>query len=688
MNPLDRSAVAAPSNEDSTKPTTRRVLTACTLDCPDSCSLEVQVEGDRIHSIGAGDANPYTAGFICSKVRRFADLVYHETRVRHPMRRSGAKGTGQFERISWDEALDQISAEMRRARDEHGGESILPLSYGGSNGLMSQDTTDARLWRRIGASRLLRTVCAAPSSTAVRGLYGNMPGCDLRDIEHSRLIVLWGVNPSVSGIHLVPVVQRAQKAGAKLIVVDPRRTPLAKKADLHLAPRPGSDLPLALAIIRWLGEQNRVDRTFLDEHAINADELLRRADRWPIAEAARVTGLDPESIELFARLYADGEPALIRCGWGVERNRNGGSAVAAILALPAVAGKFGVRGGGFAMSNSSAWKNDPRFGDAAVEVEPETRPVNMNRTGRMLLDGDPAIRVLFVYNCNPVATLPEQNLVRRGLERDDLFTVVFDPVMTDTARYADIVLPATTFLEHQDLARGYGAIILHRSRPAIDPVGESRPNVEVFADLLGRLDLERADEPCSSAQVRAAILGETASALEPEGSHLELDVGDRPLAFVDTFPTTESRRIDLFPEALDHEAPHGLYAFQEDPGTHAHPLALLSPATNQAINSYLGQVRDLPTVLEMHPDDARQRGLGNAASETQVRVFNEHGEVICPLRINPDLCPGVVSLPKGCWSQSSTNGATSNALVPDRLTDLGGGAVFNDARVEVEAHIV
>lgn len=679
MTPPDTPAPSTPSSR-------RTITTACTLDCPDSCSLEIEVEGDRIRSIDAGRANPLTAGFICSKVKRFDDLVHHESRVQQPLRRTGTKGSGQFEPISWDQALDLIVAEFRRARDTHGGESILPLSYGGSNGLLTQDTTDARLWRRLGASRLLRTVCAAPSSAAARGLYGNMPGCDLRDIEHSRLIVLWGVNPSVTGIHLVPIVQRAQAAGAKLIVVDPRRTPLAKKADLHLAPRPGTDLVLALALIQWLKEHDRVDRDFLAAHTQNADALLGRAEGWTLSEAAEVTGLDAESIAEFARLYAEGDPALIRCGWGVERNRNGGSAVAAILALPAVAGKFGVRGGGFTMSNSGAWKGDPRFGDAVLEAEPPTRPINMNHAGRVLLDADPAVRVLFVYNCNPLATLPEQNLMRRGLEREDLFTVVFDPVMTDTAQYADIVLPATTFVEHEDLAKGYGAVILHRSRPVVAPVGEARPNVLVFSELLRRLELARPDEPSTAEELRTALLGDDAAQIESEGSYLSPAVGDRAIPFQDAWPTTPSGRVDLCPDALDREAPKGLYAFQDDPGTDAFPLALLSPATHRAINSTMGQVRALQTVLEIHPEDAKARGLDGTADGDLVRVFNEHGEVICPLRLNADLRPGVVTMPKGCWSRSSRNGATSNALVPDRLTDLAGGAVFNDARVQVESY--
>ncbi len=667
------------------KPAPSRIASsACPLDCPDACSLEVRVEEDRIVSVGGSRVNPLTEGFICSKVRRYPEHVHGAHRVLFPRIREGHKGEGRFRRASWDEALDLVAGRMKALAARGAGEAILPISYGGSNGYLSQDTTDARLFGRLGASRLARTVCAAPSARAASGLYGKMAGVALQDYAQARLVVLWGVNPSVSGIHLLPHVQAAQRAGGKLVVVDPRRTRVARHADLHLAVRPGGDLPLALAVIRWLFENGRADERFLAEHTTGSQELRRRADAWTPERAAEASGATAGEIERFAGLYADSSPAAIRCGWGVERNRNGGSAVAAILALSAVAGKFGRRGGGYTMSNSGVWDLDSLA--AAAEKPPGTREINMNRAGEALLSATPRVEILFVYNANPLMTLPEQEKVRRGLERNDLFTVVFDPVMTDTARYADVVLPATTFLERAELSRGYGAFALQQSLPVIPPVGESRPNHEVFADLCHRAGVARPGDPETAAELSRAIFDSSASGkrlreeLTRDGVAFP-QAGPAPVQFVDVFPRTPDRKVHLVPEDLDREAPLGLYAFQEGPTPGRFPLALISPATDRTISSTLGELRRGRVSLEMHPRDAAARGIGE---ETGVRVFNERGEVRCRARLVDGMRPGVVFLPKGLWSHNTDNGATATALAPDTLTDLGGGACFNDARVEVE----
>lgn len=443
------------------------VETACPLDCPDSCSLQVSVADGRVAKIDGARRHDVTDGYICAKVRRFAKRLYGPLRVRHPYVRVGEKGQAAFSRVSWEEAIERIAARLRDVRDQWGGEAILPYSYGGSNGLLTQDTTDARLFRRLGASRLARNVCAAPTGAAAKALYGKMPSVTYQDFVDARLIVIWGANPSVSGIHLVPYIQKARKAGAKLVVVDPRLTPLARQADLHLPVRPGTDLPLALALHRHLFTSGAADSEFLDRHTRGAAALRERAEEWTCERAAAVTGLQPDVVRAFAELYAAARPALIRCGWGLERNRNGGSAAAAVLALPAVGGKFGVRGGGYTMSNSSAWSITRTW---IGEDEPPTRVVNMNHLGRMLTEHPtPPIMALFVYNCNPAVTVPDQNRVLRGLARDDLFTVVFDQVLTDTAAFADVVLPATTFLETYDLARAY-----HPNQPAARATGHRR----------------------------------------------------------------------------------------------------------------------------------------------------------------------------------------------------------------------
>ena len=630
-------------------------------------------------SLDGGDENPVTRKFICAKVRRFSERVYGEDRLLYPAMRKGPKGQGVFTRVTWDEALDAIAERMTGIREAHGGEAILPFCYGGSNGLLTQDTTDAALFRAFGTSRLARTVCAAPTGAANQALYGRMPGVSYVDYPHAKLIVLWGVNPAASGIHLVPYLRDAQRAGAKLVVVDPRTTSTAKTADLHLPIRPGTDLAVALAVHRHLFDTGRADEAFLATHTTGADLLRARAQEWTIARAAAVADVDPARLEAFADLYADSSPALIRCGWGLERNRNGGGAAAAVMALPAVGGKFGVRGGGFSMSNSSAWG----FTAAAWNDTPEplTRVVNMNQLGRALLEYDaPPIRMLFVYNCNPLATMPDQNRVLRGLQRDDLFTVVFDQVFTDTARYADVLLPATTFLEHYDLAKGYGPISLQLTRPAIEPVGESRNNPEVFADLAARLGLGDAEEETDTLMRVLSRIPEPVGRELMERGSATPPHGGAPVQFVDVFPLTPDRRIHLCPPALDGAAPGGLYAYRPDPGSERYPLALISPASEKSVSSTMGELRERAALLQMHPDDAAARGL---AAGDPVRIFNDLGEVHVPLAVNPEMRPGTISLPKGLWRKSTYNGSTSNALVPDSLTDVGGGACFNDARVEV-----
>ncbi|MFY9826587.1 MAG: molybdopterin-dependent oxidoreductase [Thermoanaerobaculia bacterium] len=654
---------------------------ACPLDCPDACSLEVRVEEGRVVKVDGTHRNPLTDGYICSKVRRLPEHLYGPDRILYPARRVGAKGAGQFERISWDEALDLVAAKMREARERHGGEAILPFFYGGSNGLLTQETTDARLFYRLGASRLARTVCAAPTARAATGLYGKMAGVAFSDFTAAQLIVLWGVNPSASGIHLVPIIQEAQRQGTRLVVIDPRRTNLAKKADLHLAPRPGTDLPIALAVIRWLFAEGKADLDFLAAHTTGSDELRRRAEPWTFARAAEASGVPAADIERLARLYAESSPAVVRCGWGLERNRNGGSAVAAVLALPAVGGKFGVRGGGYVLSNSGAYAFDRAA--AVGEPEPSTRVINMNRLGEVLLERqDPPVTVLFSYNCNPLATMPNQEKVRRGLAREDLFTIAFDQVWTDTAMWADLVLPATHFLEHDELSRGYGALVIQQSPAVASPAGEARPNVEVFAELGRRLGLSRPGDPDTADELAAVLLRRSErirTELEQDGIAFP-DFGPSPVQFGDSFPLTPDRKAHLVPEALDREAPHGLYFFQEEPASGRYPLALISPATSRTISSTFGQLIRQKTPLDIHPVDAEQRGI---ADNDAVRVWNDLGEVRVKARLNPDLQAGVVLLPKGMWSRHTDSGTTANALAPDTFTDLGQGACFNDARVEV-----
>lgn len=649
--------------------------TNCQLDCPDACTVDVDVEDGRVVALRGNRISDVTRGYICKKVRRFGEHVHGDHRILSPAVRVGPKGDGVFRDVSWDEALTRIVDAMKRVK----GETILPIAYGGSNGMLTDGAADERLFRRLGASRLARTICAAATSGAQKHMYGGMVGASFEDYVHSKLIVVWGGNPVASNIHLLPVVRRARRSGAKLVVIDPRRTSFAATADLHLALKPGTDVALALAVVRRLFEDG-ADRDFLQKHAAEVDELERRASEWTFERAAEVTGLDVSSIEAFATMYAEADPAMLRCGWGLERNRNGGSAVAAVLALPAVGGKFGKRGGGFSLSCTGAWAGLGR--EAAVAAEPSTAPiVNMSRIGTALEPGESSIEVAFVYNANPVATLPDQNAVRRGFEREDLFTVVFDAVRTDTARYADVLLPATTFLEHTDLNKSYGCFQLRRSNAVIEPVGEARSNNQVFVELIERLGLSKQDDPTTIFELSGALLGDQWSPNDAQ-SLVFPEHGSTPVGFVDVFPKTTDGKIHLVPEALDPATSDGapLYTWRPDPATDKHPLALISPATNRTISSTLGQLYDDQAEVAIHPDDAKARNIANG---DEVRVYNELGEVRCLANVTEEVRPGVASLAKGLWAKHTLNGSTANALAPQTLSDIGEGACYNDARVQI-----
>ncbi len=628
--------------------------------------------------------SPVTNGVICGKVRKIADHLYGKDRVLTPLMRIGPKGADQWRAVEWPEALATIAERLGAIRERSGGEAILPYNYGGSNGWLTEGGMATRFFRRLGASTLERTFCAAATTVATRGLYGKMPGVAFEDFVHSKLIVLWGVNPSATSIHLVPILERAREAGAKLVVVDPRATPLARRADLHLPVRPGTDLPVALALINALFTRGHADRAFLAAHCEGADELERRAAAWTLEAAAAEAHVNVAELERFLELYAEATPAVIRCGWGLERNRNGGSAVAAVLALPAVAGKFGVRGGGFTLSNGdAAWTISSET--AIGEPEPKTRAINMSQIATALAEvKGPAIEALFVYNCNPVATAPNQAALIEQLRRDDLFVVVHEQVMTDTAKLADLVLPATAFLEHRDLRRGYGTMRLYDSPAVAEPPGTARSNNQLFGALLEQMKLDRPGDLLTEDEMVAATF-----AASPHGEDLRRQLatdgvarpprGDSPISFVDAFPGTPDQRIHLVPAALDAEA-DGLYRYKPEPGTAQFPLALISPALATQISSTFGQLRDKPAEIEISPVDAAARGITSGAA---VRVWNSLGEVRCIAKVEPTVRAGVLVLAKGYWRKHTANGHTANALIPEALADLGGQAAYNDARVEI-----
>jgi anaerobic selenocysteine-containing dehydrogenase len=632
-------------------------------------------------SIDGSHRNPVTNGFICAKVKRFAERVYGPDRLLHPAVRKGRKGEGKFAPATWDEALERIASEIQRAVRESGAASILPYSHGASNGLLTQDNFDARLWRSLGASRLARTLGGAPMSAVGAALYGKMPSITYQDFPDAAVIVLWGANPSASGIHMIPFIKEAQARGAKLIVVDPRTTPLAKSADVHLAVKPGTDLAVALAFHRHLFASGRAAEGFLREHARGAERLRECAEPWTFDNAASVADVGAAALEQAAELYAARSPALIRCGWGLERNRNGGNAAMAVLALPAVGGKFGVRGGGYAIHTPPASGVDRPWIEAP---DPDTRVINMNHLGRALTDAaEPPISVLFVYNANPAVTAPDQQHVLTGLARENLFTVVLDQVMTDTALYADVILPSTTFLEGYDFVKGYGPVNLDMARPVIDAAGEARSNADVFGELCIRLGVADASASVSELDLLVRVLDDLPAAISNdlrEGRVPAPPYGLRPIQFKDVFPDTPGGTIDLFPAALDAITEAGLYQLQGDPATERYPLALISPASERTVGSILGELPRPDAKLTMHPADAAPRGLGDG---DLVRVFNDLGEVQCTLAVSLSVRPGTISLPNGLWRRGTRNGFGATALTAAHVTDIGGGPCANDARVQV-----
>ncbi len=666
-----------PQGETSTR------LTTCPMDCPDTCTLEVTVENGKATTVAASGHSEFTSGFVCGKVRNFSRRVYGPDRVGTPKRRVGPKGSGEFEPISWDEAVETITRRFSEIVSEFGGEAIVPFNYGGSNGFLTDGFLDDQYFARLGASRLQKTVCAAPSSTVASSMYGKMPGVAFEDFVHAECIVIWGANPKASNIHLVPVLKEARKRGAFVAVVDPVNNFSEGEIDLHVPVRPGTDLPLVLAIIHQWAEKDLLAQEFLARHAKGLDPILDAARNWDLASASGETGISVEVIETLADRIANANPSLIRAGWGIERNRNGGQAYAAVLAIPALLGKFGVVGGGYTGSNSGATSFDKTALNNGVEWN--TRELNMSQLGRLLTElNDPPLKGVFVYNCNPVATMPDQNRVIKGLEREDLFTVVFEEVMTDTVAYADIVLPATTFFEESDVRRSYGAYVVGGVVPVIDPVSESRSNPEVFRELGQAMGWDDAPFTWTNQE----WLGAIADGLEMNEQTLtseQLETGEplfhefsggRPIQFETVFPGTEDGLIDLCPASLGDSPYEFIELVDED-----HPLALISPAVAGMTSSTFGEYAYKELRISMNKEDADSRGL---ADRDPVRVFNNLGEVQCRVLINANVRVGTVVIPKGAWRKSSGNGKTSNALCPDTINVVGGGACFNDARVEVE----
>jgi anaerobic selenocysteine-containing dehydrogenase len=635
----------------------------CPLDCPDRCALDVDVDAGRVVKIDGSARSEMTAGYICAKVRGFGKRQYSPARILHPMKRVGPKGSGRYARVSWDEALGSVADRFKALPPE----AILPFHYDGSNGLLTSGAMDARFWNRLGASQLARTFCAANTGAAWKAVFDDLAGSDPLDVRHSDGVVLWGVNPSASGIHLVPLVREAKKAGAFLAVIDPVRTPMAREADLHLAPLPGTDVLVALAAIRVAHEEKLVDVPFVERFTRRFAELLPACPTPEEAEA--VAGVPAAKIRELPRALARAKRPFFRVGWGLERNRNGTDAVRAALSLRAVLGRFGERGSGITISTTPGYKMDRSPAEAPHLRRGTSRTVNMSELGRALEElKDPPLGAVYVYNCNPAATAPHQVRVLRQLAREDLFVVAHEQVWTDTCDVADVVLPATTFLEHKDLCRAYGGYALQWSEPVVAPEGEALPNHRVFAALAKAMGFEN-PELRSDEETIARALVKDFDVLKAELI--------RPLRrwtpFGDAFP---SRGY------ADLAAPPGPPVYRPPVVDVQLPLILITPASDKAITSQLFELAPEKSArIAICPAEAEKRGLRDG---DRVRARNSFGEVHAILAVRDDLIPGLASMPKGLWRKSTLNGWTANALAPDHVDPIGGGACYNDARIEIE----
>lgn len=662
----------------------------CPLDCPDTCSLSVSVENARITAVRGSRANPFTAGAICRKVSRFyPEFVHGPNRLRHPLRRTGVKGQGGFERIDWDGALDLIHQRVCAVIDRSGPQAVAPLNYAGPHGLLAWDSMSLRFFHRLGASKLERgPLCGGIRSEAYAATFGTVPGTPPQQVSKSALIIVWGNNVSACNLHLMRHINAARRRGAQLVVIDPRRVRVAEQADLYLPVRPGTDVVLAWALAAELERIGGLDRAFIDAHVHGFEPFMARARDYPPDIAAGICGLEAGAIRTLARWYRDASPATIAWGNGLERNQNGGSGLRAICALPALAGKFGVRGGGLVAAAGHAFPKTRERLTRPDLAPPGTRTLNILDIPQRVLDGD--LHALFIYNHNPLITHPDQSRMRRALAREDLFTVGIEVAMTDSMAYADVILPACTHFEHADLFPAYGQQFLQRAEPVIPPVDESLPNTEIFRRLAARFGY---DDPVFRAG-DAELMDDAVDPDDPRlqghrPSELPLDQalamqfdGGEPVLFGNVFPKTPSGRVELESATLGMRRGHALPDYR--PVTADYPLALISPASDLRITSTFGGLpaSDASPVLAMHPEDAAARGLTDG---DRVRVWNALGEVHLPLRVTDTVRAGVVSSDKGAWLRTSATGQTISALAPGHKADLAEGACFNDARVEVAA---
>ena len=677
------------------------VHVVCPHDCPDTCSMLVTVnEQGRAVRMEGNPQHPPTAGVLCTKVSRYLERTYHPERLLYPLKRIGNKGSGQFQRISWDEALETIATKLNEIRQRNP-QAILPCSYGGTLGKVQQEGMAARFFNRIGATLLDRTVCASAGGAALKASMGAGVSTDLEQVEHAKVILIWGSNPIVTGVHFWRRAQMAQRQGAILIAIDPHRSLTAQKCQQHIAILPGTDGALALSLLHVLIRDGLIDHAYIQAYTHGFAALAERAQAYPPAKAAEICGITVQEIENLAQLLGktamqDQQPVLMKLGYSMQRVRGGGNAVRAAIAIPTVLGAWRHQAGGLIMSTSGFFPfNTPALERPELRSQP-ARTINLSQLGNALLqDGDDKIEALIVYNCNPVAILPDSAKVAAGFAREDLFTVVLEHFQTDSADYADIILPATTQLEHSDIHRAYGHNYIQLSQQAIQPLGECKPNTEIFRLIAARMGLTDAalqeDDVTLMQQVFDWNHPYTQAMqwknLQRQGWQ-RLAIPDAPFAH-GNFPTRSGKFEFVAAELGEYAIPDFLppheSALNQPKLAQRYPLQFISPPARHFLNSSFVNVTSLhsktpePTV-ELNPDDAALRGIENGQTVT---IKNDRGSFTALAVITDNVRQGVVVAPSIWWKKLSKDGKNCNEVASQALTDLGAAATYYDCLVEV-----
>jgi len=666
----------------------------CALDCPDTCSLLVNVDANGHGSRLRGNPDhAVTRGFLCAKVAKYLDRQYSPDRLLYPQKRIGTKGEGRFARIAWDEALDTIASRLTQVVNEHGSEAVLPYSYAGTMGLLQSSGMDRRFFHRLGASRLDRTICSSAGGAALTASQGIRVGTEPEQFKQSKLIIAWGANVLTTNVHLWPFITEARRNGAKFYVIEPVKKKTGELADKFYRINPGTDLALALGLIHVILRENLQDQAYIDRFTNGFEELKSLAAKYTPEHVEGITGILREEIVNLAHEYATTRPAVIRLNYGVQRSDRGGAAFRAITALPAITGSWREVGGGLQASTSGGFQ----FNRASLEM-PELQPkatrlINMSEIGKVLTQSDAPVKALINYNSNPVAIAPNQNLVRKGFSREDLFTVVLEQFQTDTADYADILLPATTFLEHTDVYLAYGHYHLQMARPALRSPGETKNNVEVFRLLAKRLGFTDACFDESEESMIAGLLnsghkfldGITVDRLDREHSvRLNVSPEGTPFQpFANGGFETASGKLEFGAEMLDYTPPiesrQGDAALKEK-----FPLEMISSKSHDSMNSTFGNRPDIQDQVSYIAVNSRDASLRDISTGDLVRVFNDRGSLTLRAEVDGVVGPGVVFTPSVRWAKLSPDHSSINALTSDRLTDIGGGATFYSCLVQIE----